>query len=1055
MVERFSDTSIEDIINKWLGSDEGTFYIDRIPFIFEGVTDGRLVMDIDEKKLFMNVDKDDGIPYEVECSSQNKKVIEFIERCNEKLVMKELRDLNVAMAFLLEQYSQIVKSKKIVFQSDVEMNEGDDNGDVWWGEDDNNNNGNQVYDSDMNNAEGAEDEEVADWGLEDNQVSEKDEYLQQILEDYQLENANKLKLGGALISSSLPSTVLNYKSVQMFEKTKLYKEALEALEYLAHNENIIQGWLNLVVIKEFLNIRMEIDLNYIDIDSSNVTIMGWDLEEPLIITLDISEPKMLNTDNNGLATLDFAEMRFRSMIQFQTINAGNTQSFGCNDFMRYVIQKFIEEELINKSTNDPQNQEEYKISQDKPKVVAPKEKKSLWQKLFSGSSKLQVNEIHLNKLLDMGYDFEMAKNSLIKAHNDLDKALEFIAEDVTGVFLDQKQQVPKTKNKIIKMMLFITELIESATSSCLLCHSPLVSDSIKLRTCGSDHCEFTFEENFGGTIFSEIKYNTEEAILDISLSAKALFSSRAGQVFEPFPTFFLKGTEMRGKRGNLDLIQQAQKLGQTVSNSKKVDEKNKDIQSMINILIKLPKVQTLIQKIENEQQLRAKLNEIYKSEKDGWKAYKILSYIFATNRTTIKKLEFENQIDFQKEIESNAKLDQYILISQDPHKERVFKSRKKEYGSVFCWHGSSQENWYSILRNGLRNLSNTQLMTAGAAYGNGIYASSNLSTSSGYTMRYSNGPKFWQNIGANLHQNYVIAICEIIKKSTYKKDENYNIVVVPDEDDIILRYLFIIKHDQYQELQSFNSLKINFEKHYYNQLKTINLIQLDKRKLRISKAFKKYQERKQVEQKELEKIKEDQSSKIEQAKDDEISEYFQKFASKISGKGSQVSLQRIQKEYAGLMKSNEFKDKISIDFHQNNIYVWRVSFDIMNYEISKDLQKDFQELQLRTQSKTQPKLQYEIFFSDTYPFEAPFIRVVFPRFQFRTGHVTIGGSICVQSLTPSGWSSARSLESYLVEIISLINHGDARLDLGNLYPYGLMEAKEAFNRVARDHGWLK
>jgi len=77
-------------------------------------------------------------------------------------------------------------------------------------------------------------------------------------------------------------------------------------------------------------------------------------------------------------------------------------------------------------------------------------------------------------------------------------------------------------------------------------------------------------------------------------------------------------------------------------------------------------------------------------------------------------------------------------------------------------------------------------------------------------------------------------------------------------------------------------------------------------------------------------------------------------------------------------------------------------------------------------------LQYEIFFTDSYPFEAPFIRVVFPRFSFRTGHVTIGGSICVESLTPSGWSSARSIESYLVEIISLINAGEARLDLSNL-----------------------
>jgi hypothetical protein len=51
-----------------------------------------------------------------------------------------------------------------------------------------------------------------------------------------------------------------------------------------------------------------------------------------------------------------------------------------------------------------------------------------------------------------------------------------------------------------------------------------------------------------------LKFNQQEAFLNISLAAKALFSNRAGQVFEPFPTFFLKKNEMRGKRGNLDVI---------------------------------------------------------------------------------------------------------------------------------------------------------------------------------------------------------------------------------------------------------------------------------------------------------------------------------------------------------------------------------------------------------------------------------------------------------------------------------------------------------------------
>ena len=61
----------------------------------------------------------------------------------------------------------------------------------------------------------------------------------------------------------------------------------------------------------------------------------------------------------------------------------------------------------------------------------------------------------------------------------------------------------------------------------------------------------------------------------------------------------------------------------------------------------------------------------------------------------------------------------------------------------------------------------------------------------------------------------------------------------------------------------------------------------------------------------------------------------------------------------------------------------------------------------------------------------------------------------MESLTPTGWNSARSIESYFVEIISLLNIGKARLDLGNQIPYSLAEAKEAFQRVAKQHGWIK
>ena len=62
------------------------------------------------------------------------------------------------------------------------------------------------------------------------------------------------------------------------------------------------------------------------------------------------------------------------------------------------------------------------------------------------------------------------------------------------------------------------------------------------------------------------------------------------------------------------------------------------------------------------------------------------------------------------------------MVNHSPEKEKWFQSEKARLGSLYVFHGSAIENWYSIIRNGIRNLSNTHMMTAGAAYGPGVYS---------------------------------------------------------------------------------------------------------------------------------------------------------------------------------------------------------------------------------------------------------------------------------------------------------------------------------------------
>ena len=62
----------------------------------------------------------------------------------------------------------------------------------------------------------------------------------------------------------------------------------------------------------------------------------------------------------------------------------------------------------------------------------------------------------------------------------------------------------------------------------------------------------------------------------------------------------------------------------------------------------------------------------------------------------------------------------------------------------------------------------------------------------------------------------------------------------------------------------------------------------------------------------------------------------------------------------------------------------------------------------------------------------------------------------MEILTKSGWSVAISLENLFVDILATICLGGGRIDLKNWsVPYSSQEAKDAFQRVARDHGWLK
>jgi len=163
-----------------------------------------------------------------------------------------------------------------------------------------------------------------------------------------------------------------------------------------------------------------------------------------------------------------------------------------------------------------------------------------------------------------------------------------------------------------------------------------------------------------------------------------------------------------------------------------------------------------------------------------------------------------------------------------------------------------------------------------------------------------------------------------------------------------------------------------------------------------------------------------------------------------SGAGSKQATERLMSELKQIMKSDPEKQGYSVKPLKDNLYHWEVKF--FNFDRTDPIGEDL--------AKSKHKhILLNVTFPQTYPFNPPFIRVIRPRFVFRTGHVTIGGSICTELLTNSGWTPANTVESALVSIRANFILGEARLDLSNKHDYSESEAREAFERMRQQHGW--
>lgn len=278
-------------------------------------------------------------------------------------------------------------------------------------------------------------------------------------------------------------------------------------------------------------------------------------------------------------------------------------------------------------------------------------------------------------------------------------------------------------------------------SFCTCCGKKIKSLN-KISSC--DKCKNKYYKLVTDNIVTDFYKNDKIAFNMIILTAYTCSQHpKANDIFKPFPEMFESINDL--------------------------NEKTKYKQNNFNDLLKLMEI-TL-----ND-------NDIY--DKIGIDDYSFLKFIILTNNTDVRSdLLFDKQQNIFDQKDIKNIFEQNEIITFQVRQNQLFDNKFNTNYPQYLFHGSSLANWYSIMRNGLKVLSGTHLMTTGAAYGSGIYLSNTLNISYGY------GHDRYSNSGLN-----VIGVVQVLNdKQSYCKTNS--IYVVPNENEVILRYIIVLRNN--------------------------------------------------------------------------------------------------------------------------------------------------------------------------------------------------------------------------------------------------------------------
>lgn len=381
------------------------------------------------------------------------------------------------------------------------------------------------------------------------------------------------------------------------------------------------------------------------------------------------------------------------------------------------------------------------------------------------------------QLLELGYDDEYSVHAA-KQCDTLDTALDFDLDSYLAEHRpqpkparsdDAEQRAQKTVASVgpssgfaVYVLEYARLRLQTAHLFCVICDEAHVFQNaamLKPSVCSRDLCVFAYHELSVGSDAAEM-VATDAGVIDLLVNVfrTAAKSSRADKILDPYPHV-------------VDPTNKSRTL---------FDPKAKDLKKIRDVLATFPSVTDVISTSS-----RGALKETM--EKRHAAALPLLEWIISSNRSLLVKLDPAHQLP------SMSTKHQFLLVTAPPERARKFAELKKKHGTKFAFHGSGMENWHAILRNGLRNCSNTDLMVNGAAHGSGIYFAKDAGTSIGYCREaQSSGAEASKRAGMHglICDSHMIcmALCEIVSDGIHDHGWCWT---VADETRVMTRFFFV------------------------------------------------------------------------------------------------------------------------------------------------------------------------------------------------------------------------------------------------------------------------